>query len=167
MRHSRRHADSSCVRPARDEQDLQSARMYYVSQYERAGRHETNRLAFSSYVLAASFVALGLVASPAVKQGSLGFSEVFSRAAVTTTVALANVFAILFAFRSRYWVRIHHIRVRSALEYLSPDLVTLQHEADKSAGRRKSDLSSAHSHIYQSGIHVLVIIAALAVGVFG
>ncbi|HSO93425.1 MAG TPA: hypothetical protein VLS53_03010 [Candidatus Dormibacteraeota bacterium] len=64
-------------------------------------------------------------------------------------------------------MRIHHARVRSALEYLSPDLVALQHEADRRAGRRPSDLSSAHSHIYQSGIHALVIVAALAVGFFG
>ena len=141
--------------------------MYCVSQYERAGRHETNRLAFSNYVIAASFVALGLIVSPAVKQGSMGFSEAFSRAAVTITVAFANVFAIMYAFRSRYWVRIHLTRVRITLEYLSPDLVALQREADKRAGRRESDSSSAHSHIYQSGIHALVIVAALAVGFFG
>ncbi len=44
--------------------------------------------------------------------------------------------------------------------------VFLQLEADMSAGRRETDPRSTHSHIYQSCIHVLVIIAALAVGFF-
>jgi len=166
MRLDRRHTDSSSARPTRDEQDLQSARMYYTSQYERVGRHETNRLTFSNYVIAASFVALGLLAGSASRQGFLELPGSLPRATVTSVVALANVFAIMFAFRSRYWVRIHLERVRFVLEYLSPDLVALQREADKSADRPETDVSSTHAHIYQSCIHVLVIIAALAVGFF-
>jgi hypothetical protein len=159
-----RDTDSSSVRPAHDELDLQSARMYYTSQYERVGRHEANRLTFSNYVIAASFVALGLLAGAESKQGFLPGG--IPRAAVTIVVALANVFAILFAFRSRYWAEIHRKRVDCVLEYLSPDLVVLQQEADKTAGRREPDPCYVHSHIYQSCIHVLVIIAALAVGFF-
>ena len=158
----------SSARHARDEQDftLESARMYYTAQYERAGRHETNRLTFSNYVIAASFLALGLLAGSEGKQGVLKIPGGIPRAAVTIAVALANVFAILFAFRSRYWVKIHLARVNRALEYLSPDLAALQVEADKGAGRRETDPRSTHSHIYQSCIHGLVIIAALAVGFF-
>jgi hypothetical protein len=99
-----RHTDCS-VWPARDKQDLQSARMYYTSQYDRASRHEANRLTFSNYVIAASFVALGLLAGPESKHGFLTLPGGLPRAAVTIVVALANVFAILFAFRSRHWVK--------------------------------------------------------------
>lgn len=166
MRLDRRHSGSSSARPTRDEQDLQSARMYYRSQYERVGRHETNRLTFSNYVIAASFVALGVLAGSGSNQGFLELPGTLPRAAVTSVVALANVFAIMFAFRSRYWIKIHLERVRYTLEYLSPDLVALQRQADKSADRQETDLTSTHAHIYQSCIHILVIMAALAVGFF-
>jgi hypothetical protein len=84
----RRRTDSSSARHARDEQDLQSARMYYTAQYERAGRHETNRLTFSNYVIAASFLALGLLAGSEGKQGVLKIPGGIPRAAMTIAVAL-------------------------------------------------------------------------------
>lgn len=163
----RRRRPTSVIQPwpAGDESALQTLRMYYVAQYDRVGRHESNRLTFSNYVIAASFVALGLLASPESKQGLLKIPGGTPRITLTASIALANIFGILFAVRSRYWVRIHLARVRSALEYLSPELVTIQAKADEKAGRRKKDPASTHSHVYQSCIHGLVIAAALSIGV--
>jgi hypothetical protein len=71
-------------------------------------------------------------------------------------------FVFLLSMRMTSWLRLS----RYALEYLSPDLVALQRQADKSADRQETDLTSTHAHIYQSCIHILVIMAALAVGFF-
>ena len=66
---------------------------------------------------------------------------------MTIVVALANVFAIMFAFRSRYWMNIHLERVTYALKYLSPDLVALQRQADKSADRQETDDLHPRTHL--------------------
>jgi len=52
-----RYADAECFHPQNEEETMRS---YYLLQYARVGQQENQRLQFSSFVIAASVVALGV-----------------------------------------------------------------------------------------------------------
>jgi hypothetical protein len=119
-------SDATRANPAVDPDTL---RVYYSCQYDRAGRHEANRLTLSSYVIGGSVVAVGLLSG----RGA-GDSDV--RIITAASVALINLLGIAFVSRSAWWVRVHLARVHMSLCELSPRLADLQYKSDKAQGMR-------------------------------
>lgn len=145
--------------------DADTLRMYYTAQYERVAQHETHRLALSNYVIAGSVTALAFLASPWMARSDHPEPAAMVQVTLSVSLALINGLAIRYAFRARYWTRIHLGRVDAALKQLSPRLSELQATADKEAGREESEPPSAVAHRIQSWIHALIVVVALVMGI--
>ncbi|WP_299169003.1 hypothetical protein [uncultured Arthrobacter sp.] len=115
--------------PALPDKDRDFYQAYYLLQAQRQAQHETNRLAVSGFVLAASPAAVGLLAGTEEPTNALV-------SIVLVSVVVLNILAALYAQQSRYWVKVHQKRARWVLEKLAPELVGL-HEAIRLEGRKK------------------------------
>ena len=133
--------------------DGETFRMYYTLQYTRIAQHENGRLQVSNYIVAASVVALGLLALP-----KSGLSRLYVAAPVA--VAIVNLLAILYARQSRRWVKFHQARAHLALEQLSPALAALQERAD-SPGKPDSNRNPFRSQLLIPYLHGVIAITAV------
>lgn len=138
--------------------DRDSLRLYYSIQYQRIAQHENGRLQVGNFVVAASVVALGLLALP---QGGVSAPIKF----VPLAVAFVNFVAIIYSFRSRYWVKLHQGRAKAVLAELSPRLVQLQTGADRENSRPNSDRDPLRSQLLLVYIHGTI--AVLCMFIFG
>ncbi len=133
---------------------------YYELQYVRVAAHESYRLQVSSFVLAGSVAALGLLAAKDKPE----FEVLLAAAAGIVAV---NAFAIAFSTNSRKWVKVHQARASDALQALSRPLKSLQNAANRRYGiRENSDDRHAffRSSVLLSSIHAAVAtVAALLV----
>lgn len=140
-----------------EERDFYQA--YYLLQSQRQSQHETNRLTVSNFILAGSLVALGLAINSKYASGVQLMSLVISVVAV-------NLLAILYARRSRIWVKVHQTRANYALKALSMDLHNMQAGIDleklKKVRSGKSSLFNlTRSEFVQIYFHVVVILAVV------
>jgi len=129
-----------------DPSEIETYRAYYQLQYQRIAQHESGRLQVSNFVVAASVVALGILALP------IG-NVCLAAYGVPLSVVAVNSFAIIYATRSRHWVKLHQARAAKVLERLSPSLKELQTQADQAVKRVNSDKSPLRSQLVQAYIH--------------
>jgi hypothetical protein len=110
-------------------------------------------LQVSNYVVAASVVALGLLALP--NEDLSGYYV-----AVPIAVAVVNVLAVLYARQSRKWVKLHQARAHTALAELAPGLASLQARADSPA-KPDSNKNPFRSQLLIAYLHGVVAATAL------
>lgn len=130
---------------------------YYLLQSQRQSQHETNRLTVSNFILAGSLVALGLAFSSK-------YVSSFQLTVLLVAVVAVNLLAMLYAARSRTWVKVHQARANHALEALSEDLYNMQKGIDpkKLMSERSGDswwFNWTRSDRVQTGFHVVLILA--------
>ena len=117
-------------------------RSYYLLQYERVGQEENQRLQFSSFVIAAPVVALGVLTttSPNLSKTLLGVP--------LGAVFFANLIAIVHARRSRSWVKFHQQRARKVLDKISPTSADMEQNESKPGSDKSIFRFSYCTHIF-------------------
>ncbi len=128
----------------------------WTGHQERSSEHERQRLEFTSVVVGASLVAIGLLA----EGSSDGTPEVTAALAL---VAMINVLAIAYSWRGNQWARWHRDVARALATDRWPDLV-----AFASTVKRPHD--RAHligRELLQRTLHLVVALAAIVLIVAG
>ena len=103
--------------------DYENFRMYHQLQYDRIDKHESKRETFSNLVLtlSAGLYLLGL--------GDIEKLNDFNCIYVSSIVILVNIAAIIFASKSRYWIKLHQERAATARKEYAPKLEKLNQKA--------------------------------------
>lgn len=139
---------SSVPEPGREPETL---RLYWQIQWERNAQFEDQRLQVSNFVIAASTIAVGLIAAG----GDTKRSTVWL---VAVAVAVSNVLATMYSMRSAQWARFHKARADRLLEDNWGYLADLQSHVSRP--HHGDDLT--RREMLQRGIHI--ILAVIAIG---
>lgn len=134
--------------------ELEYARIYYAHQYERMAKLEDQRLMITNIVITLSVLVLTIVVS------SSQTLELLPNIELHVLVALANLFAIIFIWRTLPYVRVHQDRAKTVLERYAPDLAELDKSRPMPGGSGRWGLGKI-----QLLIHLILILLA-AVSIF-
>ena len=134
--------------------DPETVRTYWLSQWDRIGRLEDQRLQFSNFVIAASVVAIGL---------NVGADTSSSTAVlVLGAVAASNLMAWLYSSRSDRWVDMHRRRADLLVEENWSYIDDLRCRVVRPSGRFPMHGHTIHIH---RGLHVVMALATVALAV--
>lgn len=125
---------------------------YYKLQWERIAYHEDQRMRFSAMVAAGSIAGIGLIAR---------FSKEMDNEATAvacTVVGVANLLAIVFARKSRQWVRYHQEKAEQLSEELEPGITDILKRIDKP----NSNIDPFRRELIFTYLHILFIVGASA-----
>jgi hypothetical protein len=129
--------------------DLDFVRMYYLHQYDRVEKNESQRHTITNYVLTLSALAF-----------TFGFQNI-TQLTVTNGIGLpliilsANIFALLYIDRSVEFIDTHRKRAHEILQRYAPELK----EVDEKH-KFRTGLPNSRKRI-EKGIHQLLILIAL------
>jgi hypothetical protein len=100
----------------RTQLEYENFRMYHQLQYDRIDKHESKRETFSNLVLtlSAGLYLIGL--------GDVEKLNDFNSFYVSLIVIFVNIAAIIFASKSRYWIKLHQQRAEAARIEFAPKL---------------------------------------------
>jgi hypothetical protein len=147
--------------PELSSEDLATYRLYWQVQYERVAQHENGRYQVSSFVIAGSLVAAGLIT-----QAGGGLAVRWTAA---IAIAFINGFAMVYIAQERKWVKLHQARAAAALERMSPALVELQTTANDeldiavTSQARQSLWRSANMLMAMHGVLCVAVLVVAAV----
>lgn len=123
---------------------LDNFRMYHQLQYDRIDKLESKRETFSNLVLtlSAGIYLLGL--------GSIEELNPITGKYLSIIVILVNIAAIIFANKSRYWIKLHQERAKVARNIFAPELEFFNREANENYENKLS--KQWWSKLFQSQI---------------
>ena len=147
----------SSLEPGRDPQTLL---VYWESQWRRNAEFEQQRLQVSNFVIAASVIALGLMARTSTKPST------WVIVVVGAAVALSNVMGILYSWRSSQWARLHKARAKAVLVDNWDYLADLQAKVDVKAPRPHGKDNLLRREMLQRYIHGILSLAAILLAIY-
>lgn len=132
-------------------EDRSDFRMYHQLQYERITQLEQQRLTMTNVIIGISTAAFAIEYSSLVNINSL------SKFILPIVIIAINLFALLYAWKSRKFVKMHQARAKKAREIVSPYL----NEINEAVGKIESSKDLLNRTRLQQYVHAVMIIVAL------
>ena len=122
---------------------------YYRHQYERMSKLEDQRTTITNITITLSALAFTFGFSMEV-----GFARIVGMGLLVIMV-LANLFAIIYIFRTQSWIKTHELRAKGILETRYKQLHTFDHVTHDDYGRWAFGRWKI-----QVGLHILLLVVA-------
>ena len=94
-------------------------------QYDRVAQHENQRLTFSGVILTITSAVFTVLLS--LNNSFAGAAFLF----LTLFLVIINIFACVFIYKSRGWVKFHQERARFILQHCNPELMKVVYNDKK------------------------------------
>ena len=126
-------------------------RMYHQLQYDRIAQLEQQRLTMTNFVIGLSIISFSFAFSDIDKL------NIINAIGLPAVIIISNIFAMLYASRSRIFIKMHQKRAEKAREIFSPNLNSISKKVPKINSNR-DPFNRTRLQIY---LHVLLIVVAI------